>query len=844
MTMRRRGGAILFAAVLVLPLMLLGGCESSKARAARHLQSAMDLVHAGDFARATVEFRNVFQLDPQNHDARIAYAGVLRDRGNLVEAYGQYGLVIDGAPQDLEALKNSARIAAELGNWPDAGRHADAALKLAPDDPGMQAVKAGFDYAGALNAADPAARTAAAAKAQALIAALPDMMLLRRIMIDNLVQGGDLAGALKATDDAIAVLPKEKLLYRLRVSVLATQKDDAGVEAELVRMTALFPDDPTTGQTLLRWYIGQKKLDAAEAYLRAQTVSGGLPMQMALVGFLQTYRSPEAALAEIDQILAKLPPDTATDPAATAATAPAATDKAATDPAAKDPAAPPSLSALSVDTVRALRAGILFDQGHQPEAIKAMQDILATAKPSDQTRQIKVTLARMLIRTGDLVQARAQVEAVLTEDANQAEALKLKAAWLIDADKADDAVSLMRRVVDANPRDAEAMTLMSRAYDRLGSHDLAGGMLAQAVEASGNAPSQTLRYADFLMTDKSYQPAETLLIAALRLDDRNVPVLSTLGKLYVVTKDWARAKGVADRLDELATPEALAASRVMRPAILAGQENVNAAVGYLQGLGRDDLGTRITLLRAYLADGQTAKAQTLAQEMLTKAPTDPAVRFIAAAIQAAAGDAAGAEAVFRALVKEDPSRLAVWNVLIRQMMQAGKAPQAEADTDAALAHLPDAPDLLLFKASFLEQKHDAEGAIALYEKLYAAQSGNLVVANDLASMLVGARSDPATLDRAWAIARRLNGTTVPAFADTYGWLLSLRGQPDAALPYLETAAKGLTDNPEVQFHLAEVYRALKRPDDARVQYAKVLALVPADDPRAFVKAARTQSGQN
>ena len=98
--------------------------------------------------------------------------------------------------------------------------------------------------------------------------------------------------------------------------------------------------------------------------------------------------------------------------------------------------------------------------------------------------------------------------------------------------------------------------------------------------------------------------------------------------------------------------------------------------------------------------------------------------------------------------------------------------------------------------------------------------------------------------RAWVIARRLNGTTVPAFADTYGWILALRGQPDAALPYLETAAKGMTDNPEVQFHLAEVYRALKRPDDAKAQYAKVLAMVPADDTRDFVKTARTQSGQN
>jgi tetratricopeptide (TPR) repeat protein len=197
--------------------------------------------------------------------------------------------------------------------------------------------------------------------------------------------------------------------------------------------------------------------------------------------------------------------------------------------------------------------------------------------------------------------------------------------------------------------------------------------------------------------------------------------------------------------------------------------------------------------------------------------------------------------VYRDLVQQDPSRLPVWSVLIRQLLQQNRQAEAEAATDTALSSLPDAMDLLLLKAGFLEQHHDAEGAIAIYEKLYAANSDSQLLANDLAAMLTATRSDPASLDRAWAIARRLNGTTVPPFADTYGWLLMLRGQPDAALPYLETAAKGLESNAEVQFHLAETYRALKRTDEARALYAKVLTLVPADDPRDFVKTARTQA---
>lgn len=824
MTGRRAGLALIIAVALVL-----GGCSSAKERAARHLQSALALVQKGDIARASVEFRNVFKLDPQNRDGHIAFGNALRDRGNLPEAYAQYRAVIDADPTDIEALQAGAEVAADLSAWADANRNAEAALAIKPDVPAMLAVRAGFDYATAVNAGDAKAREDAAARAAALVPTLPKMLLLRRIVIDSFTQRGDLAGALKATDDALAVLPQEELLYRLRVSVLAQQKDDNAVAAELAKMVTLFPDDPGIGQTLLRWYIGKKRLDDAEAFLRGRIAKGGLQAEIALVGFLQQFRSADAALTEIDQMLATMP--------------------AATQGADQGGATP----AVTVQMVQALRAGILFDQGHHDEAVKALQDILAKAEPSDQTRQIRVTLARMMAATGDLVQARAQVEQVLAEDSGQAEALKLKASWLIADDKPEDAVALLRQVVDADAHDAAAMTMMAQAYDRMGSHDLVGDMLAQAVGASGNAAPETLRYVDYLLSEQKYQPAEALLVNALRLDDSNVGLLAALGRVYVLMKDWGRATAVVDRLDGLDDPAAKKAAQDLRPAILAGQKDIGAAIGYLQdlagqadaamsgsdqGAAKADLAAKVVLLRAYLGNGQIDQAKALTQAMLAAAPKDPQIRLIAAAIQAASGDPAGAEAVYRDLLKEDPKRPEVWGVLIRQLIQQGRRPEAEAATDAGLAAVPDARDLQLFKANFLEQKGDIDGAIAIYEKLYAARSDDPVVANDLASLLSSWHDDAASLDRAWAVARRLNGTQVPAFADTYGWILARRGQADAAVPYLQSAAQGLPQDPVVQFHLAETYRALNRMDEARTQYAKVLTLVPKDDSRFFAVTAR------
>lgn len=832
--MMRHGGAAL---LLVMALSLLPGCESSKDKAARHLQSALELVQKGDAERATVEFRNVFKLDPENHEARMAFAKLLHDRGNLPEAYAQYQHVIDRQPRDEEALGAAARLAAEMGRWTDAGKQAEAQLALKPGDPAMLAIKAGVDYAKAFAAADAEGRHRAAATAQTLMATQPDTLLLHRVVIDNLVQDGDYPGALQAIDAAQVVFPKDKGMFQLRVMVLAAEKDDTGVETELLKMVKLFPDDPAMGAALLRWYVAHDELDQAESFLRETAKAGDLPARMTLVDFLQQYRSADAALAEIDKVLAALP----TMPA-DAATA----DKVATEKAVTEKAGSAEAPQITPDVIRMLRASILFDQGKRDEAIKAMQDIVAVAQPSDQSRQIKVTLAKMMISVGNLVQARALVEGILTEDAGQVEALKLKAAWLIDEDKTDDAVALLRTALDSNPRDAETMTLMAQAYERTGNHDLEGDMLSQAVAASGKAPDQTLRYVSFLMSDAKYLPAETLLIDALRLDETNIAVLDMMGRLYVAMKDWPRATGVADRLDDLATPDAKLASQALRPQILAGQEKLGDAIDYLKGLadGADaDTNAQVVLLRAYLANGQNDKALAFAADMLAKAPDDPSIRFIAATVKGSTGDEAGAVAAYRDLVKQDANRLLVWTALVRQLSQAGQAKEAEVALDEALTKLPDSGDLLLMKASFLEQNQDTDGAIAVYEKLYITNSSNLIVANNLASMLASYKTDKASLDRAWTIARRLRGTTVPAFADTYGWVAQLRGNTDEALPYLETAAKGLTTDPMVQFHLAEAYKAAGRIADAKAQYAKVVALVKTDDARAFVQTARTEAAQ-
>ena len=120
-------------------------------------------------------------------------------------------------------------------------------------------------------------------------------------------------------------------------------------------------------------------------------------------------------------------------------------------------------------------------------------------------------------------------------------ALKMSASWLIDSDRPDEAISALRQVLDQEPEDAEAMTLMARAHQRNGNPRLAQDLLALAVEASGNAPRESLRYAGLLQEQERYTVAEQVLVNALRASPGHLQLLTQLGDVYLATDDWPRA---------------------------------------------------------------------------------------------------------------------------------------------------------------------------------------------------------------------------------------------------------------------------------------------------------------
>ena len=91
--------------IVFLVAFSLAACESSEERAEAYYQSALELLEAGDTARAIVELRNVFQLNESHRDARRLMADIFLQQNNLPDAYGQYLRLVEQYPEEVEALR-------------------------------------------------------------------------------------------------------------------------------------------------------------------------------------------------------------------------------------------------------------------------------------------------------------------------------------------------------------------------------------------------------------------------------------------------------------------------------------------------------------------------------------------------------------------------------------------------------------------------------------------------------------------------------------------------------------------------------------------------------------------
>src|SRR5207253_2978908 len=178
-----------------------------------------------------------------------------------------------------------------------------------------------------------------------------------------------------------------------------------------------------------------------------------------------------------------------------------------------------------------------------------------------------------------------------------------------------------------------------------------------------------------------------------------------------------------------------------------------------------------------------------------------------------------AETELQKTLQLDPNFGGAYDLLVQTYLVTNKLPQALSQLQTQLSKNPNDASALMTLALLHERTNEFAKARDAYEHLLSLKPDLVSALNNLACLYADRLND---LGKAYDLARKardLQGND-PAIADTFGWILSKRGEYQQALAILQGSAAKLPDSPEVQFHLGMTAYMMGQPDLARVALQK------------------------
>jgi tetratricopeptide (TPR) repeat protein len=759
--------------VVGMLVIALSACGGTQSREARHLNRGNRYLAANNLEKARVEFRNALQIAPTDATARYEN-GVVEERlQNLVEAAGFYKAAIDADADHVPARVALAKLMLIAG-FPDRALETiKPAFARHPEDARLLSLRAACE--GALKNPD---------------AALVDAEHAVRLDPKNVDAVAVLAGIYQArgeTDRTRALLestlkqvPDSVDLRLLLVYAYSSLHLEPQAEGMLIELTTLRPIEPAQRIRLAQYYMRTKRPDAAEAALRAgiKAIPGDPGLKGALLDLLANTRGRAVAEQELAALIATDPND----------------------------------SSLRFEAARFHEEGKEYG-----EAEREYREIIARSKLEGPGLVARNRLASLKVMQNDLPGARKLVDEVLASAPRDDDALILRGNLALRENKdPKSAIADLRAVLRDQPNAIGVMRSLARAHLANGEPDLAAEILRRAVEANPKDTAVRLDLAQVMAQSGGAAQAKPLIDELARQQPDNVQVLDTQFKIAMTTGDLVTAQGAADAL-VAKQPRSSIGYFYQGVVAEAGHRLEEAARLYSSALDlQPDAAEPLRRLTTVLVQlKRMPEALKHLDSVTERYPQSVAAALIEGDLYLGVQQPKDAATVFRAVVARDPKSVVGYGRLATAQVAARDDAAAIASLKDGIGKVTDPEPLQLSLASLYDATRQPEEAARIYELMLQRNPRSDVAANNLAMLLVTHRSDRASMDRAAQLAGRFAQSTNPDFLDTYGWVLYKRGEAAAAVVALRGVIARVPESPVGLYHLGMAQVLAGQTDAAR-----------------------------
>jgi tetratricopeptide (TPR) repeat protein len=767
-------------ATLLVAVGCLTACGGAQSRFESHMKRGNAYFTAGDFTKASVEFRNALQIEPKSIEARLAAGHAAEKLRRPRDAYGLYQSVIDSAPDNIGARKDLARLAVYGGSPDQALKTLEPAFAKHPDDPELLSLRA----AARVQVKNIDGATADADRALKLAPENEDAIEVRAGLYK---QAGDIAAARTLVQGALAKVPGATSLHGILVDLALTAGDAEQAEQQLDALIKLAPQEARYRYQLAMLYSRTKKFDAAQRVLEdaVKAVPKSDEAKLALVDFLNSQRTPAIAQHTLRDFIATNPDD--------------------------------------YDLRLALGA-LLMRSGSTREAIDAYNEVVRLDGTKPKGLIARDRLADIASVQGHDDEALKLVGQVLEKDARDPDALGRRAAILLSRGDAASAIVDLRAVLRDRPQAVGAQRMLARAYMANGQPALAEQALLAALDAAPKDPAVRIQLAQVLMQTQRADQAVALLEETVRQVPANVSARIELIRAYLDKHDFTVARTAAEDLKTL-HPQA-AAGWYLAGMAATGQNKPDEAQKEfehaltIQPRAYDVL---TALARLEVARGQAAQAIALVKKAAEVDPPSPPLFNLLGELYFSQHQLAEADEVLTKAKTLAPKWWTPYSNLAVTKVAEKDNKSAVTLLEAGLKLAPAEVQLVSELALIYENDGHPDDAIALYEASYRQNPHSPAIANNLAMLLVNYKNDRASLDRARDMTADFSSSNDGKLLDTNGWVHVKRGEYAEALPVLGRAIDRAPGSSEIRYHLGMAELHLGHTERARADLEAALA---------------------
>ncbi len=768
---------ILILAFFAISLISCGGAEERKAV---YMQKAKASMEAGDLDKARIELKNVLQIDPKDAEAYYQLGKVFEQQGDYRKAFSHYLRAEELNPELLENQAKLGRIYLLLANQSDKAQ--EKIDFILAKDPGNEA--------GLLLKAMMLVKNKNKSKA---IKVTENILLKTPGYVDGAIYLAKLyaskdnfSDAITVLDSALKINPDNEALNKYLASILVSNKDYSRAEVLYEDFLERNPDSVSSYNNLAAFYNKTGDKAKAEKILRMSidNVTDDIDRKITLIKYIKAIKGEKDAIAELETMIQKN---------------------------------------AGVGELRTVLAELLYVGGDRQSAIDVYNQAINDFPEEVTGVESRISLAIIYLSDQDYESANKIINDAYNVSPNDPKVNFLKAKLALHNKNYEQAIISLRIVTKEMPENVEAFLLLASVYKLKKNEEQYNSVLYSAYDNNKTNADGLLMLAKYYLS-RDVPQAEKIIDDYNNLKESDYKGLSI--KAAILNKKNAQLEAFKIAKELMKVYPEKPNGYIQAMPYYVHQNDKDEAISVLEKGYRNTKGDRKLL--SLLTSLQTSEKQydvvlNRIEKALESSPKDAELNLLLAKVYLSRNNIDIAESTLLKVVDLKPSLEEPYLLLSQVYLRGKNSDAAESILSKGTVNVANSIKIPLRLAAIYESENNYKKAIDVYRSINQKYPDNLLVINNLASILSDHSNSPDDLEFAKTLIEKLKGREQPVFWDTIGWIYYKLDDYKRAIQYLTQAVEKTPKINVFNYHLGMAYKMSGDKAQAKTYLEKSIA---------------------